>query len=626
MSELIIKLNEKYRSFDQGFSTSLQGNIIVLSGINGSGKSQLMNIIKGRERKQAELFDPIALTKHIDINSSIEINGEKIDQKQIEIISFKDNIYLPEIAKSKYLNLNHHVDEAYNKFKKGELNPISLPQFAGSCIKANKILKEKFGEFDNTLSESDFKNTLRQSDFIWRNEDKFTDIIGFIFYAHAMAIAQGRQDAGAFDGPAFDEASLGIPPWTELNNLFSELSLEYRFKNNYNIINAELDEAPILHSIDEKGKIIDSETRVLKDLSDGEKTIISLCFTSLRKIEGEDKKLLLLDELDAVLNPSLIENLFTVLKKYYLDKGITVIITTHSPATISLAPDDTTFYEVFRKKNSTKRIIEVDKDEYRELQKVNKRFYDKIENQTQRIKKLEEAVDSNEDILIITEGKTDWKYFIGALKYFHSKDEFKNIKEEYFYKYGSKEDVKLSICGTKIFADMGESELNNLLSNEIINRTGDEDRRSKIRIGIFDSDTGIKIKNKTEYNVHSFKIQPDGITTEFLFDDAEIKSEIESNRLFIGDEFNEKTNLHITENLNLGIGSNKLAGRRKIIDCDVYNIAGENQALSKRRFSQAIYNHEIKISENSWERFRHIFEQITHFLPSEELIPTEKTE
>lgn len=622
MSELIIKLNQKYKSFDNVFSITLQGNIIILSGINGSGKSQLMNIIKGRE--QGDPNNPLNPTKNIDIKSSIEIDGEKVDQKQIEIKSFKDSINLPEIVKSTSAQLTQAVDHAYNQFKIGKLNPTSLPQFASSCVKAIKILKEKFGEVDNKISELDFKNTLRQSNFIWRNEDQFTDIIGFIFYTHAMAIAQGRQNAGAIDGPAFDEASLGTPPWTELNNLFSELNLEYRFKNNYNIIHAELDEIPRLYPIDNEGNIVDSGTRALKDLSDGEKTIISLCFTSLRKIEGEGKKLLLLDELDAVLNPSLTENLFTVLKKYYLDKGITVIITTHSPATISLAPENTTFYEVFKKNHSTTRIIEVNKDEYKELQKVNKRFYDKIENQTQRIKELEEVVDSNAEILIITEGKTDWKYFIGALKYFHSKDEFKNIEEGFFYKYGSKEDVAANVCDTNFFAELGETQLSKSLSNEIANRTGDIEKRSKIWIGVFDSDTNIKLKNKAEYNVYSFKIQPDGISTEFLFDDAEIKSEIESKRLFIGDEFNERTTRHLSDNLNLGSGSQKRAGRREIIDCDVYNEVGENQALSKERFSQAIYNHEIEISENSWERFRHVFDQITSFLLVKEVIPNEE--
>ncbi|MCG8763514.1 ATP-binding protein [Tenacibaculum finnmarkense] len=622
MNEINIKLNQKYKSFDKDFNTILRGNIIILSGINGSGKSQLINIIKGREQRDINNFmDP---TEHININSDVEINGITVDQKKIEVKSFKENINLPEIVKSTSTQATQAVDQAYNQFIKGNLDSDKLPQYASSCIRAIKILGDKLGVIDKNISESDFKNTLRQSDFTWRNEDQFTDIIGFLFFNHAMAIAQGRQKAGMKDGPAFDEASLGIAPWTELNTLFSDLKLEYRFKENYDIIHAELNETPCLYPIDKEGKISDSETRTLKDLSDGEKTIISLCFTSLRKIENEDKKLLLLDELDAVLNPSLIENLFVVLKKYYLDKGITILITTHSPATISLAPDNTFFYEVFKKNYSTSRIIEVDKDEYRELQKVNKRFYDKIDNQSQRINELESVLDSEEEILIITEGKTDWKYILGALKYFHSNEEFKNIEENFFYKYGSQSDVDNETCGTKIYADLGEDQLNKFLANEIALRTGDVLRRKKVWIGIFDSDTAIKIKSKPEYGVHSFKIEPDGISTEFLFNDNEIKTEIKEQRLFIGDEFDIRSTRHVTLNLNLGAGSQKKAGKRVIIDCDVYNQDIENKAISKEGFSQAIYNHEIEIENESWEKFRHIFTLIDSLLPKTETIEENK--
>ncbi|WP_299756586.1 AAA family ATPase [uncultured Pontibacter sp.] len=623
MNEINIRLNQKYKSFDNGFNASLQGQIIILSGINGSGKSQLINIIKGREQRDIE--DPRhhqrSSTSHIIINSTVEINGVKIDQKRIESKSFKDNINLPEISLSTSAQSSQSVNQAYAQFVNGNLDPNKSPQFASSCIKAINILKDKFGVHYKDISEADFKSTLRQSDFIWRNEDQFTDIIGFLFYNHAMAIAQGRQEAGRKYGPPFDETSLGIAPWNELNNLFSDLKLEYRFKENYEIIHAELTETPRLYSIDKDSNIIESEIRTLKDLSDGEKTIISLCFTSLRKIEKESKALLLLDELDAVLNPSLTESLFIVLKKYYVDKGITVIITTHSSATISLAPNNSTFYEVFKKNDFTSRIIEVNQDEYKELQKVNKRFYDKIENQSQRIKYLETDLDSDDGILIITEGKTDWKYILGALQYFHSKDEFTCIKEKFFCKHGSQKDCDSKVCGTTHFAEFSEAQLNNYLRSEIDLRAGDTERRKKVRIGIFDSDTDIKIKKKPEYGVHSFKIQPNGISTEFLFDDSEIKSEIKGQRLFIGDEFNVKSFRHIThQNLNLGNGPQNKAGKRAIIDCDVYNELHENKALSKENFSQAIYHRNIKIKEESWERFRHIFEQIAKLLPVTEPI------
>ncbi len=613
MTEISITLSQKYKSFESNFTTILKGNIVILSGINGSGKSQLLNIIKGRE-----LGDPnnrTNPTKHIEIRRNVTIDGQTLNPKKIEFRSFKDNINLPEVTKSSSAIMTQGVDQAYIHFTKGILDPNEMPAYASSCIQANLILKDNFSTVGQNISELDFKTVLRNNNFIWRNEDQFTDIIGVIFYNHAMAIAQGQQEAGKSTGPAFDPNSIGVAPWTELNNLFNDLNLDYRFKNNYEIYHAEFNETPCLYFINERGDILDNEPRALKDLSDGEKSIISLCFTSLRKIEGEDKKLLLLDELDAGLNPSLIEKFFTVIQKYYIDKGIGVIITTHSPATISLAPENTVYYEIFKKNHSTSRVIEVARDEYNELQKVNKRFYDKIQDQSQRIKELEAVLDSNEEILLITEGKTDWKYFLGALKYFHSKGEFTEIDENYFYKYGSKQDVEDRVCGTIVVADLGEVVLNKMLTNEIVNRTGDNERRKKIWIGIFDSDTDIKIKNKTDYNVHSFKIVPDGISTEFLFDDNEIKSDISGKRLFIGVEFDQRTTRHNSENFNLGKGSQKRAGKKEIIDCDVYNELDENQAISKEKFSQAIYNHEIEISEASWERFRHVFEGINNLLP-----------
>ena len=70
-----------------------------------------------------------------------------------------------------------------------------------------------------------------------------------------------------------------------------------------------------IYQIVKNKNIVDYEQRDLNDLSHGEKSIISLCFNSIRKIETEEKKILLLDEFDSVLNPSLIEKLFVVIKK-----------------------------------------------------------------------------------------------------------------------------------------------------------------------------------------------------------------------------------------------------------------------------------------------------------------------
>ena len=606
-----IKLNEKYKSFEPTFEIELEGELIILSGVNGSGKSQLMNIIYGDNG-----INPQTGIKNKDLNRIVMIDNKEVNWKEIEFKSFKDNITIPEIIKATSYFFNSAVDQAYNYYTQLRLNTTSNPNFAGSIEKAIKLLGNDYDPNKNDIPEDKFKNILRDANYVWEQDDVFNDTIGNIFYSHADDIAQGQQNAGKQDGPAFDPMSLGIAPWDELNELFAILKIEYRFKNNYEIKHGELTETPMLFQIDSNGNLIEEESRPLKDLSDGEKAIISLSFTSLKKIDIDNKKILLLDEFDATLNPSLIEIFFIVLKKYFIDKGIIVIMSTHSSATIYLAPEYAAFYEVFKKNDSTSRIYKIEKDAYIELQKVNKQFYDKINDQAGRIKQLEASIDSDKDVLIITEGKTDWKYLMSALDYFHSKEEFLEIEQDYFYCFGSKEDLENAICGTNVYADMGESQLNSFLSNEISIRNGDVSRRKKIRIGVFDSDTDIKIKYKNEYNVFAFKISPKNISTEFLFIEENLKSTVDGERLFIGEEFDPRTTRHNFENLNLGASSSKRAGKKEIIDADVFDNNGENKALSKEKFAQAVFEKVIEISPDSWENFRHIFEYIMSFLPN----------
>jgi ABC-type uncharacterized transport system ATPase component len=600
-----IKLNENFKSFDANFETSLHGNLIILSGVNGSGKSQLMNILLGDKGLNIQTGQ-----RSKDLRREVKINDTEINWQNIEFRSFKDNISLPEIIKYSSNIFSNAADQAFNHYKQGILTAQNTPAFSGSINTAIKLLAEHYKPGVLNIPEDLFKSILRDANYVWEQDDVFNDTIGNLFFSHASEIAEGQKNAGKKDGPAFNPISLGIAPWDELNDLFKILKLEYRFKKNYEIKHGELTETPRLFQIDSQENINENDSRPLQDLSDGEKAIISLCFTSLKKIDTNKTKILLLDEFDATLNPSLIESLFVVIKKYFIDKGIVVIMATHSTATISLAPEYATYYEVFKKGNSNSRIFKIDRDSYLELKKVNKQFYDKISDQAGRIKELEASINSDNEILIITEGKTDWKYILRALNYFHGKEEFLEIKTDYFYRFGSKDDVDNAICGTAFFADMGESQLNSFLSNEISSRTADIYSRKKIRIGVFDSDTNIKINSKNEYGVFSFKISPEDISTEFLFSETDIKKEIDGERLFIGNEFNERSTRHLLTNLYLGQSSSKKAGKFVIIDSDVFDDQDEIKSLSKEKFAQAVYNGDIEISEESWENFRHIFDNI----------------
>ena len=86
----------------------------------------------------------------------------------------------------------------------------------------------------------------------------------------------------------------------------------------------------------------------LDSLSSGEKILMTLCLVSFNQYLGRrPPKLLLLDELDAVLHPSMVAALITTLKTLFVAKGTKVLMTSHSPMTVA-ALDETDIYRVSR--------------------------------------------------------------------------------------------------------------------------------------------------------------------------------------------------------------------------------------------------------------------------------------
>ena len=112
---------------------------------------------------------------------------------------------------------------------------------------------------------------------------------------------------------------------------------------------------------------VNNEIRSLMDLSDGEKAILKLALISLDEEISRDVKIVLFDEYDAPLNPSLTEAFYHVVNEFYIKKGIQVVVATHSPATISLAPDFAQFYEVFPIANDSPKIVHVNQFDYEEF-------------------------------------------------------------------------------------------------------------------------------------------------------------------------------------------------------------------------------------------------------------------
>ena len=150
-------------------------------------------------------------------------------------------------------------------------------------------------------------------------------------------------------------------------------------------------------------------------LSSGEKMLFWFAL-SMFDIKGIYKEkspsLLLLDEVDAGLHPSMIKKIMEIIKKYFLPKGIKIILTTHSPTTVALAPEESLFV-MKREADSTS----IEKSSKKEALNTLTEGYATLETGI-------ELISSEKDLTIITEGK-NIEYITKAIEFFET-----NLKEK----------------------------------------------------------------------------------------------------------------------------------------------------------------------------------------------------
>ena len=95
------------------------------------------------------------------------------------------------------------------------------------------------------------------------------------------------------------------------------------------------------------------ESYSVTSLSSGEKILMSLYLAAFNQTMGRRRpKLVLLDELDAVLHPSMVSALIKGLKDQFVNNGTQVIMATHSVTTVSLLEER----EIFRVARSGEKI------------------------------------------------------------------------------------------------------------------------------------------------------------------------------------------------------------------------------------------------------------------------------
>lgn len=434
MAKLSITLIKKYKSFEPTFTGyNIEGDLIILTGVNGSGKSQFLDIIHQKDKFLAEISTEDKVRTTRSTNAQVTLDGKMISSDRIRHTSFKKFITIQELTTVNNDNFSKTKKRIWELYRVSKLDykksiqqaghpgqtPDDPSQYTQVCKEIKAILIQQHGESKfSSLSEEQVKAFIPPS-FVMKKDDIFTNCIGEIFYSHLKDLDQKHIDASRAK-TSFDEtAYLEKAPWKILNSLFEELDFEYRFKDNYTLKNEEINEQPKLFAIrlnsDGKKEIDETQSRSLKELSDGEKAIISLSFASFNQ-DAKDTKILLLDEYDATFNPSLTEAFFKILNIYFIQKGITVVLTTHRTDTLMLSPPETKIYTISKPNGGLERLQLLDKSKYTEYKKVHDKHLAENQNFKIQLEDISTKLRLDSVPYVITEGKTDATHLKTAIQ------------------------------------------------------------------------------------------------------------------------------------------------------------------------------------------------------------------
>ncbi len=399
-----IKLNTTYKSL-QPFESEELSNFTVIVGKNGSGKSQLLNLIKDKYKEPYQ-FNPV-----IDISPNFNnVKYEGIIKDKINNFTNEDWNHNREITIGSYFGyqsdktrfiliktiFDNNLERKVSLLIKNPLNVEENEGFLNDSDEYMDLIKKKctrtaFGEFveDYTITKEDEIKTLSNLGFnkkhkplfkffenlssslnkditeltytdlidapideiLMDDNDLFNTNIENIFYGYAKRRDVNRKNwfyknqDGILNNSISETDFINkfTPPWDILNNIFNANNIDFYFKG---IKQEEFrDDRIINFNILKKST---DEEIPFTDISSGEKVIIGLILklftTEYYKENLEFPDLILLDEPDAHLHPEMSYLLISILKDVFVNKfGINIIITTHSPSTIALVDEDNIF-------------------------------------------------------------------------------------------------------------------------------------------------------------------------------------------------------------------------------------------------------------------------------------------
>ncbi|HDC4534766.1 ATP-binding protein [Enterobacter asburiae] len=341
-----VKIVKQYKSIPLGLEFDLP-DFCILTGRNGSGKSHLLEAIADRQMSEV-ISDGKILTNilHVGYNAlNPQINDRCESQQLIQAASSWWN-QINQIIQ--HYKVNYLGKRVFNDIFKEYIIPHHGKNSQRDSV-LQMVLKKTKKNLEDVVESDIFENM----SFSEGNDGSlFFTQCAMIFKAYHMRWERNKfnkflnTEEKTDKYPVIDDESFikkfGPAPWALINEILERAKLPYEFPSPGHS-NPEL-----AYTL----KLVDRTTGndiSVNDLSSGEKVLMSLALAIYNVGEGGVRpELLLLDEPDAPLHPQYSHLMIETLIETIVERaGVKVVMTTHSPTTVAIAPDNSV-YEIGR--------------------------------------------------------------------------------------------------------------------------------------------------------------------------------------------------------------------------------------------------------------------------------------
>ncbi|GGG28015.1 AAA family ATPase [Hymenobacter glacieicola] len=336
----------------------------IITGLNGVGKTQLLHLMQsafynstqgGTNQTDNEVFfenyTPTSNNLYVrDYNYGFSENSFSFYGLNFLTNAIYEHCFLNKHIQQ-YQGKNSYGMQGFidNYFDKNESNiqeweaKNMLNRFINVVMnKPNEIKEyiiEKSNKEQSKIKRDDIAINLPVHIFLQDRDLARNDGTDFLFFMHQYKKVALKKQGVESDGNQ-------ITPWSILNEVIEATNLPYIvnepsaeemekiFSSPFSRVDNDAYKVKLLHR--------DNQTEIgFHDLSSGEKVLMSLALTLFFSQEiGSQQQLMLLDEPDAHLHPSMAKLFFNVIYDVLIkNHGTQVVMTTHSASTISLAPE-----------------------------------------------------------------------------------------------------------------------------------------------------------------------------------------------------------------------------------------------------------------------------------------------